>query len=194
MRAPSPTPVADSTKTVWPEPPATPPMAPPAPSMNSALDRPGMRPLSSASLASVPTPMMVAIASKNPASTSVKTIMPTVMAPTSPQPPNSTWPKSEKSGMETALPCSSGGPLPQAFGSMTSTTALRIAARTVPATMPIRIAPGMLRAWSMKMSEQGDGEEQDGPAGELAGRAEGDRGRLRPGADEARPSPGRSAR
>ncbi len=90
VRAPSPTPVADSTNTVWPEAPATPPIAPPAPSMNSAFDRPGILPLSSASFASVPTPMMVAIASKNPARTRVKTIIPTVIAPTSPQPPNST--------------------------------------------------------------------------------------------------------
>ncbi|GAA3213292.1 hypothetical protein GCM10020256_13380 [Streptomyces thermocoprophilus] len=153
VRAPSPTPVADSMNTVCPEPPATPPIAPPAPSMNSAFDRPGMRPLSSASFASVPTPMMVAIASKNPASTSVKTIMPMVMAPTSPQPPNSTSPKREKSGMETALPCSSGAPLAQASLSMTP-AALRTAATTVPETMPMRIAPGTLRAWSMKISRR----------------------------------------
>ncbi|CAM5612526.1 hypothetical protein STENM327S_05457 [Streptomyces tendae] len=169
VRAPSPTPVADSTKTVWPEPPATPPMAPPAPSMNSAFDRPGMRPLSSASFASVPTPMMVAIASKNPASTSVKTIMPTVIAPTSPQPPNSRSPKSEKSGMETALPCSSGAPLAHCSGSMTP-VALRIAATIVPVTMPIRMAPGMLRAWSMKISSRVPAKSRTGqPASSPAG-------------------------
>ncbi len=94
--------------------------------------------------------MMVAIASKKPASTRVKTIMPTVITPTSPQPPNSTFPKSEKSGVETAPPSSSGGPLLQFLGSM-STIALITIATSVPTTIPMRIAPGMLRAWSMKM-------------------------------------------
>lgn len=131
--------------------------------MNSALDRPGIRPLSSASPASVPTPMMVAIASKNPARTSVKTIMPTVIAPTSPQPPNSTSPKSEKSGIETALPCSSGAPAAHCFGS-TTPVALRTAATTVPPTIPMRMAPGMFRAWSMKISSSVPAEQQDGPA------------------------------
>ncbi len=97
--------------------------------------------------------MMVAIASKKPASTRVKTIMPTVITPTSPQPPNSTFPKSEKSGAETALPSSSGGPLLHFLGSM-STIALMTIATTVPTAMPMRIAPGMLRAWSMKMSNR----------------------------------------
>ncbi len=137
--------------------------------MNSAFDRPGIRPLSSASFASVPTPMMVAIASKNPASTSVKTIMPTVIAPTSPQPPNSRLPKSEKSGMETALPCSSGAPLAHCLGSMTP-VAFRIAATIVPVTMPIRMAPGRLRAWSMKISSRVPAKSRTGqPASSPAG-------------------------
>lgn len=147
----------------------TPPMAPPAPSMNRALDRPGMRPLSSASLASVPTPMMVAIASKKPASTRVKTIMPTVIAPTLPQPPNSTWPKSEKSGVETALPCSSGAPLAHCLGLITS-SALRIIATTVPVMMPMRMAPGVLRAWSMKIRSKVPAKSRTGqPASSPAG-------------------------
>ena len=153
VRAPSPTPVADSTNTVWPEPPATPPIAPPAPSMNSALDRPGIRPLSSASSASVPTPMMVAIASKKPASTRVKTMKPTVIAPTSPQPPNSTFPKREKSGRRPrcrpvpAATC----PMPWRRDRPTLWTTTAI---TVPTTMPIRIAPGTARACSMKISSR----------------------------------------
>ncbi len=77
VRAPSPTPVADSMKTVWPEALVTPPIAPPAPSMKRALLRPGILPAWSASLASWPTAMMVAIASKKPASTRVKTTMAT---------------------------------------------------------------------------------------------------------------------
>ncbi len=153
MRAPSPTPVADSTNTVWPDAPATPPIAPPAPSMNSAFDRPGMRPLSSASSASVPTPMMVAIASKNPARTRVNTIIPTVIAPTSPQPPNSTCPKSEKSGIDTAPPFSSGGPLAHCLGSITP-NALSTTASTVPPTMPMRMAPGTPRACSTKTASR----------------------------------------
>ncbi|CAM5432288.1 hypothetical protein SMICM304S_10554 [Streptomyces microflavus] len=76
--------------------------------------------------------------------------MPTVITPTSPQPPNSTFPKSEKSGAETALPSRAGGPLLHAFAGM-STIALMTRATSVPTTMPMRIAPGMLRAWSMKM-------------------------------------------
>lgn len=103
--------------------------------------------------------------------------MPTVITPTSPQPPNSTFPKSEKSGVETAPPSSSGGPLLHDLGSM-STIALMTIATTVPTMMPIRIAPGMLRAWSMKMSSRVTQKMRTGQPHEFTGRAEGDGGRL----------------
>ncbi len=152
VRAPSPTPVADSTNTVCPDEPVTPPMTPPAPSTARALLRPGMRPFSSTSFASEPMPMIVAIASKKPAKTSVNTSTDAVIAPASPNPPNTlTSPISEKSGVSTTLSGNSGTPSPHAFAG-TSTTAFTIIATTVPMTSPIRIAPRIRRAISMKMA------------------------------------------
>ncbi len=151
--APSPTPVADSMKTVWPEAPATPPIMPPAPSTSRALDRPGIRPCLSASPASLPMPMMVAMASKKPARTRVKTAKPALSAPMlcAPKAPNtSMWPKSPKFGAETGLPGHLGTDRPQVLAGRFS-AACRISESTVPMAMPIRIAPRTLRTWSTKI-------------------------------------------
>ncbi len=113
--------------------------------------------------------MTVAIASKNPASTSVKTIMPTVIAPACPQPPNSTCPRSEKSGIETAEPCRAGAPFAHCRGS-TTPSAFRVTAAAVPVTMPRRIAPGTPRAWSMRISSRVTAKSSTGqPASSPAG-------------------------
>ncbi len=100
--------------------------------------------------------MMVAIASKKPASTRVKTATEALMAPM-PLPvkaPNrSMSPKRPKLGAATGLPGHSGIELLQVCSGR-STTALTMNARTVPPAMPMRIAPRVLRASRMKIASR----------------------------------------
>ncbi len=143
VRAPSPTPAVDSTKAVVAEEELAPPAATARPSTKRTLLMPGISPLALVSLASSLTPMIVPIASKKHDSRTVKTKRTPVRTPTLPKPPNRlNSPMSPKSGVATGLPGHSGVVRPQ---DGIVATALMISARTVIATIEMRIAPGTLR-------------------------------------------------
>ncbi len=101
----------------------------------------GIRPSSSVSFASWPTPMIVPIASKKPDSSTVKTNRQPVSRPTSSKPPKRlTCPSREKSGVLTIFSGMLGTARPHAASGISAMT-LITTATTVIATMLIRIAP-----------------------------------------------------
>ncbi len=133
----------DSTNAVVAEEELAPPAATAKPSTKSTLPMPGIWPWASVSFASSETPMIVPIASKKHDSRTVKTNRMPVSTPTLWKPPRRlNSPISPKSGVATGLPGHSGTVRPQ---DGTVATALMISARTVMATIEIRIAPGTLR-------------------------------------------------
>ncbi len=102
--------------------------------------------------ASSPTPMMVPIASKKPDSSTVKTNRQPVSGPTSLKPPKRLmWPISPKSGAPTILCGMSGTARPHAASGIV-TRALMMIATTAMVTMPMRIAPLVLRTVSTNIS------------------------------------------
>ena len=152
VRAPSPTPAADSTKTVPADALTAPPITPPTPSTVRIRPSRGTRPRSSTSPASSLTPMIVPIASKNPDSTRVNSTTVAVSAPARAKPPNrSNWPTSPKSGADTSASGTRGVTTPHAPGSMVA-SAFTTMARTAVTTMLIRMAAGVPRTNSAIIS------------------------------------------
>src|ERR1700716_68285 len=108
VRAPSAIPAADSTNTVFELAEANPPAAPASPSTNSALPTFDNWPSLSRRPASLASPVIVPIASKKSARTSVNTRSVTVISGSLLHAPNETSPISERFGTPTTLSGSAG--------------------------------------------------------------------------------------
>ena len=135
VRAPSPMPAPDSTKTVAEEEDVPPPTIAPTPSTTSADLMRGKSPFSSARSASFARPVIVPIASKKFENSSVKMNITRVTPPTfARSKPKSTRPIRLRSGRPTMLPVK---PKSCPNGQMR----FRIAASTEPPTSAMRIAP-----------------------------------------------------
>ncbi len=141
VRAPSPTPAADSTKLVLEEADAAPPATAARPSTNSSRPRCGTRPRSSSSPASLLTPTAVPMVSKKSVRKSVKTSSTTVNTPTcSTAPSRLNSPTRPKSGNATTSSGMAGTVNPHRSGAM-SAISLTTIATTVITTIPTRMAP-----------------------------------------------------
>src|SRR6266496_3944340 len=165
VRAPSPMPDADSTYVVADDAPATPPAIAATPSTSRTSWMRGSVPSLRSRPASDARPIVVPITSKKSDSTSENTTIKAEMIPAAEKPPNSEKsPNTPKSGAPKCLPENVGTLSAHASGLTTlpvasvcepmSSAASRMTASTVAATMPIRIAPLILRAYSTPMSSR----------------------------------------